>query len=65
MVMSWPARIKDAGGLRRQFHFVSDIAPTILDAAGIAAPAAVDGVPQRPLDGISMSYSFDQPAEPS
>ncbi len=65
MVMSWPRRIKDAGGLRQQFHFVSDIAPTLLDAAGIAAPAVVNGVPQQPLDGISMTYSFDNTAAPS
>ena len=65
MVMSWPRRIKDAGGLRQQFHFVSDIAPTLLEAAGIAAPKVVNGVAQQALDGISMAYSFDNPAAPS
>lgn len=65
LVMSWPARIKDVGEIRSQFHFVSDIMPTILEAAGVTAPAQLDGVPQQPLDGISMVYSFDQPALPS
>ena len=65
MVMSWPDRIKDVGGLRQQFHFVSDIAPTLLDVAGIAPPAVVNGVVQQPLDGISMTYSLSGPAAPS
>ena len=65
LVMSWPARINDAGALRQQFHYVSDIAPTILDAVGIVPPKVVDGIEQRPLDGISMVYSFDRPDERS
>jgi arylsulfatase len=60
MVMSWPARIKDMGGIRNQFHHVIDIMPTILEAAGIKAPATVDGVPQRPIEGVSMVYTFDK-----
>lgn len=59
MVVSWPKRIKDQGGLRSQFSFVSDIAPTIMEAAGIAAPALVNGVAQQPIDGVSLIYSFD------
>jgi arylsulfatase A-like enzyme len=59
MVMSWPARIKDKGGLRSQFHHVIDIAPTILEAAGIQASSMLNGVPQKPLEGFSMIYSFD------
>lgn len=65
MVMSWPKRIKQMGGIRQQFHFVSDIAPTILDAAGVTAPPAFDGVKQKPIDGISMVYSFDESRAPS
>ena len=57
-VVSWPKRIQDAGGLRSQFHHVIDIMPTILEAAGIAAPDAVNGVAQQPLEGVSMVYSF-------
>ena len=61
MVVSWPARIKDKGGLRSQFHHVIDIAPTILEAAGIQAPSMLNGVPQKPIEGVSMLYSFDDP----
>jgi arylsulfatase len=60
MVMSWPARIKDKGGIRHQFHHVIDIVPTILGAAGIQAPDTVDGVPQRPIEGVNMVYTFDK-----
>jgi len=60
MAMSWPARISDAGGLRSQFHHVIDLAPTIIEAAGIAWPASVNGIDQMPVDGTSMSYSFDE-----
>jgi arylsulfatase A-like enzyme len=59
MVISWPARIKDRGGIRTQFHHVIDIAPTILEAAGLQMPAVLNGVPQRPIEGVSMVYSFD------
>jgi arylsulfatase len=65
MVVSWPARIKDKGGLRSQFHHVIDIAPTILEAAGIKAPSMLNGVPQKPIEGVSMLYSFDDPKAPS
>jgi arylsulfatase len=65
LVVSWPARIKGAGGLRSQFSHVNDIAPTIYDAAGIRPPARVDGVAQLPLEGRSLVYSFDQPQAPS
>ena len=58
LAISWPAKIKDVGGLRQQFHHVSDIAPTILEATGIAAPTVLNGVAQQPLDGISLAYSF-------
>src|ERR1700737_1045071 len=59
MVISWPARIKDKGGIRTQFHHVIDIAPTILEAAGVQMPAVLNGVPQKPIEGVSMIYSFD------
>jgi arylsulfatase len=57
LVVSWPERIKDAGGLRAQFHHVIDIAPTILEAAGIPEPVMVNGVAQKPIEGVSMLYS--------
>lgn len=58
MVVSWPKRIADHGGLRSQFGHVNDIMPTILEAAGIPAPTTVDGIAQRPVDGTSLLYSF-------
>lgn len=61
MVISWPARIKDVGGVRSQFHHVIDIEPTILDVAGIKEPKSVNGVAQKPIEGVSMAYTFDQP----
>jgi arylsulfatase len=65
LVISWPARIKDKGGIRTQFHHVIDIAPTILEAAGVQAPAVLNGVPQKPIEGVSMVYSFDDAKAPS
>ena len=59
LAISWPNRIKDAGGIRRQFHHVIDIVPTILDTAGIAAPDTINGIKQRAMDGVSMTYTFD------
>ena len=60
MVVSWPGHINDTGGIRTQFHHMIDIVPTILEATGIAAPATVDGVAQRPIEGVSMAYTFDK-----
>jgi len=59
MVVSWPARIKDKGGLREQFVHVIDVVPTILEAAGIREPAMVDGIQQSPIEGTSFAYTFD------
>jgi len=65
VVMTWPGHIPTGGTIRSQFHYVTDIAPTILEVAGIAAPQVVDGVAQQKLDGISMAYTFNQPKAPS
>ena len=59
MVVSWPARIKDKGGLRSQFSHVIDVSPTILEVAGITPPERVDGIPQMPIHGTSFAYTFD------
>ncbi len=64
LVISWPAKIKDIGGLRTQFHHLIDIAPTILKAANIPMPESVDGIAQVPLAGVPMEYSFDQADAP-
>lgn len=60
MAISWPERIKDAGGTRRQFAHVIDIVPTILEATGIPAPDTIDGIKQAPIEGTSMVYTFDK-----
>jgi len=60
MVIAWPGHIKDAGGIRTQFHHMIDIVPTILEAAGIQAPLMVNGVSQKPIEGVSMAYTFDK-----
>ena len=60
MAISWPGHIKDVGGIRTQFHHIIDIVPTILEATGIRAPEVVDGIKQKPIEGVSMMYTFDK-----
>ena len=60
MAIAWPNRIKDAGGIRTQFHHMIDIVPTLLEAAGIPAPVMVNGIAQKPIEGVSMAYTFDK-----
>jgi arylsulfatase len=62
MVMHWPAGIKSKNEVRSQFHHVIDIAPTIYVAAGLPEPKTVNGIAQRPMEGVSMNYSFDDAA---
>ncbi len=62
MAVHWPRGIETKGELRTQFHHVIDVAPTILEAAGLPEPTEVNGMPQRPMDGVSMVYSFDDAA---
>jgi arylsulfatase len=57
MVVSWPARIKDAGGIRDRFTHLIDIVPTILDVAQL--PTSVEGIDQKPMDGVSIASTFD------
>jgi arylsulfatase A-like enzyme len=61
-IVRWPARIQAKGEVRSQFHHVIDVAPTVLEAAGLPFPTMVNGVMQEPLHGVSMRYSFDDPA---
>ncbi|MCZ7533111.1 MAG: arylsulfatase [Acidimicrobiia bacterium] len=63
-IVHWPNGIKEKGGLREQFTHCIDIAPTILEAAGLPEPTSVNGVQQSPMEGTSMLYTFDQPDEP-
>jgi arylsulfatase A-like enzyme len=60
LAMSWPGHITDLGGIRRQFHHVIDIVPTLLEASGIPAPDTIDGIKQRPIEGVSMVYTWDK-----
>ena len=58
MVVAWPARIKERGGIRDQFTHLIDVLPTVLDAAGVPAPTSVDGIAQKPMDGTSFLSTF-------
>src|ERR1700730_2463492 len=60
MAISWPGHINDVGGIRTQFHHVIDIVPTILQATSIRAPDVVNGIKQKPIEGVSMAYTFDK-----
>lgn len=64
LVISWPGRIAEGQKMRSQFLHVSDIAPTILEAAKVPVPRKLNGVEQMPLDGISFAYTFKQPEAP-
>ena len=61
MVVSWPEKITPDEKPRAQFHHVNDIVPTIYDLLEITPPETVDGVSQDPLDGVSLTYTFDDP----
>jgi arylsulfatase len=65
LVVHWPKGIKAKGEIRSQYHHISDVAPTIMEAAGIKVPETYHGVKQQPMDGISMVYSFDDAKAPN
>jgi arylsulfatase A-like enzyme len=65
LVVHWPKGIKAKGEIRSQYHHISDNAPTILQAAGIKVPKKYHGIPQQPLTGVAMNYSFDKPDVPT
>jgi len=60
MAISWPGHITDVGGVRNQFHHIIDVVPTILEATNIPAPEYVDGIKQKPIEGVSMVYTFNK-----
>jgi arylsulfatase len=59
LIVSWPARIKDRGGLRQQFLHVIDLAPTLYEVIGITPPLELNGVTQQPIEGLSFAHTFD------
>ncbi|MEM7252555.1 MAG: arylsulfatase [Pseudomonadota bacterium] len=59
LIVRYPTRIGDGGGVRHQFHHVCDITPTVLDVVGLDAPTVIGGVTQQPIEGVSFAYSFD------
>ena len=65
MVIHWPNGVNSKGEIRSQFHHVVDVAPTVLEAASIPQPKMVNGIKQRPMDGTSMVYSFDNADAPT
>ena len=58
MIVHWPKRVTAKGEVRSQFHHVIDVAPTVLEAAGLPEPKVVNGTPQAPIEGVSMAYTF-------
>lgn len=57
-ILSWPAKIKEHGGIRNQYHHIVDVVPTILELTGLPAPTTVNGTKQQSLPGVSMAYTF-------
>jgi arylsulfatase len=65
LIVHWPAGIRARGGVRRQYVHAIDVLPTVLEAIGVEAPGTIDGVAQRPIDGVSFRHTFDAPDAPS
>ncbi|WP_235506713.1 arylsulfatase [Altererythrobacter sp. Root672] len=65
MIVSWPDRIKDKGGLRDQFLHVIDIVPTIYEVCGITQPSELNGIMQKPIEGLSFAHTFGDAKVPS
>jgi arylsulfatase A-like enzyme len=59
MIISWPARIKDRGGLRAQFLHTIDIVPTVYELCGVSPPTELNGIQQKPIEGVSFAFTFD------
>ncbi|MFN8521806.1 MAG: arylsulfatase [Chloroflexota bacterium] len=65
LIIHWPARIREGGALRHQYHHVIDVTPTVLDLLGIEAPTVYNGVAQMPMHGVSLAYTFEEPRAPT
>jgi len=64
LVVHWPNGVKGKGEIRGQYHYIADVAPTIMEAVGISVPDSYHGVKQKPMDGVSMLYSFNDAGAP-
>ena len=65
LIVSWPSRLKDVGTRRRQYTHAVDIVPTLLECVGVEMPDTVNGYTQRPIEGVSFNYSFDDADAPT
>jgi arylsulfatase A-like enzyme len=65
LILSWPSRVAHGGGLRNQFIHAIDLAPTIYELCGVTAPAVLNGVPQKPIEGVSFAFSLEDAKAPS
>jgi arylsulfatase len=65
LVIQWPSRIRAGGGVRAQYHHVTDVVPTVLEILRIEAPTVYRGVPQLPVQGVPFTYTFDAPDAPT
>ena len=65
LIVCWPKKIKDRGGIRSQYHHVIDIVPAVYEIVGITPPEVYQGIPQKPIEGISMAYSFASAETPT
>ncbi len=65
LIVHWPARITERGGLRTQYHHVVDVVPTVLELLGVEAPTVYRDVPQLPIHGTSLAYTFGAPDAPT
>jgi arylsulfatase A-like enzyme len=65
LVVHWPNGIKEKGGVRNQYHHIADVAPTILEAAGVSVPESYHGIEQQPMNGTSMVYAFNDADAPN
>lgn len=59
LIVSWPARIRERGAIRNQYHHIIDIVPTLLEVSGLPEPMSVNGVKQMPVQGVSFAYTFE------
>lgn len=65
LIVYWPNGVHDHGAVRTQYHHITDLYPTLLEVAGVPVPSVVNGVAQKPLEGLSLRYSFDDGAAPT